>query len=294
MFNAGKSDYGLRFYTGMYMNSGWASSLYITVDAPVGGSYSFQMSLHNENGNVNIENICGGGFGNIYVNEELIYENYHFRADPDETVTINFGAVDLNEGENTVRIDILSDKNGGAESADRAAILRYFEFVPLDDEIVPTYTKRIIDLNSTYLPFDLAVSAEENDVVCSDESIVSAWIDEKGRLVLEGHVAGEAEVQIMAGETALCLIYVKVTEFDGAIDDLGGNPVKVDVAGGDGCVTANAPASGMYTLRVQGEAKSAHIYVDESLVYENLTGSGSFDLGAVYLEKCEHTITVAG
>ncbi|MBP3633353.1 MAG: Ig-like domain-containing protein, partial [Oscillospiraceae bacterium] len=292
MFNAGKSDYALRFYTGMYLNSGWASSLYITVDAPVGGSYSFRMSLHNENGNVNIDNICGGGFGNIYVNEELIYENYHFRADPDETLTVNFGAVDLNEGENTVRIDILSDKNGGSGSADRAAILRNYTFVPLDDEIVPAYTKRVIDLSATYLPFDAAVSAQTHTVVCSDETLVTASIDEKGRLVLEGHIPGEAEVKILQDEEELCLIYVKVMDFDGELDDLGGNPVKADISASP--MMVDIPANGAYAMKVTGSVTDGTVSVDDLVIYEGLTAQGERNLGAVQLEKGEHTITVTG
>ena len=72
--NAGDGDYGLRLYTGQYLNEGWASSFYLTVQAQAAGTYSMQMSVRNENGNLNIDGCCGGGFGNIYVNDVLVRE----------------------------------------------------------------------------------------------------------------------------------------------------------------------------------------------------------------------------
>ena len=114
---------------------------------------------------------------------------------------------------------------------------------------VADYTKRVVDLNESFLPFDEKISYMTHRAVSSNEGIVKAAIGRNGLLELEGTDIGEANVQILRGEKVLCTIDVCVTKYDGDIDGLGGNTVKADLS----TMTVDIPAEGLYAMQVQGE-----------------------------------------
>ncbi|MBQ9967194.1 MAG: Ig-like domain-containing protein, partial [Oscillospiraceae bacterium] len=290
--NAGaNAPYGLLFYSGKYLNEGERSSLYLTVEAAATGTYAMELSAYHSIGTyVNVNNVCAGGIADIYVNSEKIREGYRFAADPSGVVTVNLGMVELDEGENTLRIDILSDRFGGTNNSDRAPALRSVTFTPVQAETVQDYTKKTIDLNASYLPFDEKISAATHEAVSSDESILCAAIDKNGQLELEGMSVGEAKVQIRKNGRTLCTIEAVVTPYSGDIDGLGGNAVRADLA----AMSVSIPADGMYAVQVQGSGDDVGIYVDDTAVCEGLQFAGVQGLGAIHLSRGTHIVRIEG
>ncbi|MBP3633650.1 MAG: pilus assembly protein N-terminal domain-containing protein, partial [Oscillospiraceae bacterium] len=358
LFNAGAMDFGLRLHPGKYLNSMPASTFYFVVDAPATGEYNLKLSVHNENGSLNIDTACGGGYGDLYVNGEKVYDRYWFYADTSTVVTLSFGLVELDEGENTIAIDILADRYGGDTIGDTGAILRYAEFTPKTSESLYEFTKKTIDLTDFYLPYDMQISAQTHDVVPENESIVLAQIDENGLITLDGVLPGETSVVLMEGDTKVCTVPVTVLEFNGELDALGGKPVDMDfaafarkaadqswwetqqpteqekvkvvtdmtsvqnwldqnlrwnISGTEGDLTVDAsataagirigsiaefvvdiPANGPYAMRVEGYGGQVDVYVDGALIYEDLSIDGSYNLGAVTMEKGDCTVKLVG
>ncbi|MBP3632982.1 MAG: Ig-like domain-containing protein, partial [Oscillospiraceae bacterium] len=288
--SAETAQYGLLFYSAKYLNGGDKSSLYFTVEAAATGEYFMELSAYHAIGSyVNVNNVCAGGIADIYLNGEKIREKYSFAADPAGVITVNLGVVELDEGENVLQFDILSDRFGGTNNSDRAPALRSVTFRPVQALSVADYTKKTVNLNENFLPFDEKVSYVTHRAVSSNEDIVKAEIGRNGLLDLEGVDVGEAKVQILRGEKVLCTIDVCVTEYDGDIDGLGGNTVKADLS----TMTVDIPADGLYAMQVQGEGNGS-LLVDGVSVYSDLVLSGNRNLGAVSLTKGLHTITVQG
>ena len=230
LFNAGAMDFGLRLHPGKFLNNMPASTFYLVVDAPATGEYNLTLSLHNENGSLNIDTACGGGYGDLYVNGEKVYDRYWFYADQAQAVTLSFGVVELDEGENTIAIDILADRYGTDTIGDTGAILRWMEFTPKTSERLQAFTQKTVDLTAFYLPFDAEISPETHSVLSDNESIVEAAIDENGFVTLVGIIPGETTVTLFEGDKAVCAVPVTVLDFAGNLDALGGKSVDLDFA----------------------------------------------------------------
>ncbi|MBQ9968058.1 MAG: Ig-like domain-containing protein, partial [Oscillospiraceae bacterium] len=223
--------FALRLYPA-YLSDAVYTTWYFNVEVPEGGAGAYAMLLDHllDRATYTIDNTGAGGYMNVYVNDALVYEGLHTRAEEPKPVVQNMGIVELHEGTNTVAFRVTADCNGNAVNSDRSVNLRGIEFKKLDTVEVQAYINETIDLNTTYLPFDHAVSSETHTAVSSNDIVLSASIDANGDLVLSGKVPGEVEVDILRGDEVVAAVDVIVREFTGELDDLGANTVTIDLA----------------------------------------------------------------
>ncbi|MBP3633876.1 MAG: Ig-like domain-containing protein, partial [Oscillospiraceae bacterium] len=293
--NSSMENFGLLYYSSKYLNEGDNSTLFLTVDAPATGLYAFEMSAYIAIGTfLNVDNICGGGIADIYVNGEKVLERYAFGSNPPYQAEINLGMVELDEGENTIAINMLSDSYKGTNNSDRAPALYAMTFTPVTAQQVQEFTKKTVNLNKMYLPFDVKVSPETHEAVSSDEKVVTAELNENGHLVLEGIMPGEAEVEVWQAGEVICTVDVAVTAYTGDIDGLGGNPVRVDLTEFDGQVSFYVPAEGYYALNVDGSCANADVFVNDAYLGSVKALDGKKNLGAAYFVKGTNTVSFDG
>ena len=212
--STGETDWGLRLWTGYLNEAGYPSQMKLKVQIPAAGEYIMKLSVFNENGSINYDMTSGGGFGDVFLGGTQVLDNYHFHSTGNEAVTLNLGKVTLTEGENELLFDMISDSFGGKASGDRAAILRYVEFIPVGSvrEEVMAGSRLVLDLKEDYLRFDEEVTADSHEAVSSDGDIVTAEFDDNGRLILRGKAAGAAEVAVKKDGEDICTVFVTVAE----------------------------------------------------------------------------------
>ena len=217
--NTTDDDYGLRFYAGILASSGDdRSRLILTVNAPEAGLYHMNLSVLNEavTSTVSgVDNTAGRGAGDVYVNGELVYEHYAFKAYTDTVEEVSFGAVQLNRGENTVEIYMDDDHfgaGGASSSGRRCCNLRGLDFIPLNGVQVELGRTVELDLRATYLPFDTTITGSTYTVQSDDESIAKAAFEADGDLLITGYDLGDAELTVYDGSGEICTIPVTTVE----------------------------------------------------------------------------------
>ena len=210
-------DYGIRFYGAMLGYGDTRGQLALTVNVPEEGEglYNLTIDMLNEAlgdaDNYAVSGSNGCGRGNIVVNGKTVYENYLFNAPKTAREVLSFGTVYLTEGPNSIVIDMTADYFGGNSNARRAVNLRSIDLKPLFGQTVEVGAKDIVDLRTTYLAFDEAVS-EALTVFSSNDDIVSAVIDSNGNIVVRGNAAGSATVTVTDGSTQICAMDYEVLE----------------------------------------------------------------------------------
>ena len=116
-----------------FYNMDTRSDLKIIFDAESAGMYDISVDVVKHSTSVGTSPIdtgvdAGGGYGNIYVNGELVVEHYRFAADTNEDgswasheqmATIDLGEVALNEGENTIAIRTTAHVSDGTGNGGR-------------------------------------------------------------------------------------------------------------------------------------------------------------------------------
>jgi len=142
LFNTGEEDWGLRLSTGTLNTADHTSRVYLTVDAETEGSYAMDLLLYRENKALNYDGSNGGGIVSVYVNDQLVLENYATLGN-NETVVLSLGNVQLQEGENSVVFHCIGDMKGNTHlnggDSERAVALRGMVFTMNDGQglVVP-------------------------------------------------------------------------------------------------------------------------------------------------------------
>ncbi|MBQ9967862.1 MAG: hypothetical protein IJO88_03970, partial [Oscillospiraceae bacterium] len=229
------TQWGLTFHT-YYIGSGSRNRLELNIKAEASGWYALQLDVVQQNNNstdcVSSDGAVypGGAYIDVYVNNELIREDYPTLGA--SRVQHALGQVYLEEGTNLVAIEVAKNSAGKTNAdgmyGNRTNVpLRAINFIPLGGIEVSEFGQKTVDLLSSYLPYDTVIDGDTH-VVSSSERIVKASVDSKGKLTLQGIMVGDAQVTIMQGDTALCAIDVRTVEFDGELDELGGNAIVLD------------------------------------------------------------------
>ena len=190
------------------------SSLYLDMTVPEGGAglYRLEMDIFRETTNYvsSIGSIApGGGYADIYVNGELVYDEYCFTG-PNRRAVENLGTVYLNEGVNTIQIDSTRGLNGTTSSNERCVYdLCGMTFERLGELQVEQMQKAVYDLRTSYLPYDANIDSTYALVV-EHEGAVGASFDADGNLVLLGKTVADTEVVVKKDGNVLCTIPVSV------------------------------------------------------------------------------------
>ncbi|MBP3634286.1 MAG: hypothetical protein J6J43_06910, partial [Oscillospiraceae bacterium] len=221
-------DFGIRFYANILGNAiEDKSKMLFTVQVAEGdaGFYSLDIDAFHEGTSSTLSTVAGRGggspYGNVYVNGEIVYENMFFGVKdgkPNVRQTDSFGAVYLEEGNNIIGIDVLSDVNGG-QTTRRMLYLAGLTLTPLTALTVEEGTSKTMDLRGTYLPFDAVVNEDNYQIVSSDETIAEASYDADGNLVIRGVGTGYATLDIISHGEALHTIEVEVQPLRSLIYD---------------------------------------------------------------------------
>ena len=292
--NTTDDDYGLRFFTDQLDSSADdRSKLILTVNAPAAGLYHMDLSVLNEavtSKVTSVDSTYGRGHGDIYVNGELVYEDYAFKAYTDTVENISFGAVELKQGENTVTIYMAKDHFGTGSTSNsgrRACDLRSLSFIPLDGGVqLEQGGEMELDLRATYLPFDATVVGDTYTVVSGEEPVAKASFQTDGDLLITGYGIGATELEVYEGSTLRWTIPVTVTD-----------PVAPDngtdyFVGGFKAATFSygASAEGEVTQYVEGEAYSEkEISLENGALYYK-----SNDTSVVTVDQLTGNITCVG
>ena len=215
--------WGLNFYTYYHANGSVSDKgkFAMTVTAPAEGWYRLELDAfrsseyyresqpicHNQGG--------GGGHVNVYVNGELIHEDYSFSTRNYSNTARYYGSIDnlgavyLEEGANSVILDSIYAFNGPtAVAGGRCNImLNAMTFEPLEGFTVDEDNEYSYDLTTSWLAF--TDDADALTAVSSDEDVLRASFED-GKLVITTREAGEVDVTVYDGETELCSIPVTV------------------------------------------------------------------------------------
>ncbi|MBQ9968140.1 MAG: Ig-like domain-containing protein, partial [Oscillospiraceae bacterium] len=225
--------WGLCFYADRTGGTEY-SRLYFDVTIPEGGAgwYNLTMKTYKENSggsSVMYTNkygcAAGGAVMDIVVNGEKLYNEYS-TIGPQILETQSVGAVWMNEGVNTLTLDVIEDYLGGNSSGRRNILLASMDFKPLDGVEVAEYLSKTVTLKETYLAFDADVS--DLQVQTTNDLIATASVNADGVVTVQGITKGEAQIEVLRSGEKLCTIPVAVTSFGGSLDDLQGSPAKVD------------------------------------------------------------------
>ncbi|MBP3633185.1 MAG: Ig-like domain-containing protein, partial [Oscillospiraceae bacterium] len=213
--NTTDDDYGIRFYPGILNAADDRDRLILSVQAPEAGLYHFDLTVLNEASNpttAQVNGSMGRAYGNIYVNGELIYENYPFQATTDRLETVSLGAVELAEGENTVTIEVSRDDSGVNTTVRRSFNLRSMEFIPLNGVQVELGRTTPLDLCATYLVFDAPVTPGTHQVKSDNTNVADAEFAADGTLRITGRSLGTANLTVTTEGATVCTIPLNVVE----------------------------------------------------------------------------------
>ncbi|MBQ9968728.1 MAG: Ig-like domain-containing protein, partial [Oscillospiraceae bacterium] len=213
--NTADDDYGLRFYPHILNAVDDRDRLILSVQAPEAGLYHFDLTVLNEALEPTVAQVngtMGGAYGDIYVNDVLVCEDYFFGADSDCEQILRLGAVELVQGENTVTIEVTADTSGAMTTSRRGFNLKSMEFIPLKGVQAELGRTMPFDLRATYLPFDAQLSPTTHTVTAADASVVEVSMEDDGGLLLTGRALGNTTVTLKKGSTVVCSFPVTVAE----------------------------------------------------------------------------------
>ena len=217
--------WGLNYYT--YFHAGSSvperSKLALTIKAEAEGWYRLELdAFRSSSYYTQSQPLChggggGGGHVNVYVNGDLVHEDYSFDTGSYGNTGRYYGSVDnmgavwLNEGENAVVLDSIYAYNGPTtvESGRCNISLNSMTFEPLEGLNVLEGTENTLDLTTDWLAFTDVPTADTHSVVSDDENVAEASF-EGGMLVLNAGEPGDTELSVYEGDTLLCVIPVTV------------------------------------------------------------------------------------
>lgn len=192
--------WGISYYA-WYLGMPERNKLTFSFQADEAGWYHLDIQAFHENttGAFNTTQTtglyAGSGYGDIYVNDSLVYDDYCF-AGENETLKRGLGVVYLNKGENTVTVAEVMDHVGKQSSGRRLINLKSMEFTQLGDLYVRADVEKEIDLTQSYFPFDTALSPNEFIAASADSEILDAEFTESGMLRVFGITAGRTTIGI--------------------------------------------------------------------------------------------------
>ena len=205
--------WGFSYYA-YYLGLDERNDLCFTFRAPKAGWYRLDVQAFHEsstgayNTTATTGFYSGSGYGDVYVNDQLVYKEYCFNGG-NKTLTRGLGAVYLNEGENSVMISAVLDYNGEQASSRRLINLKSLEFVGLGDLYVETAADMPVDLSLSYLPFDGALTSAYG-VSSADTTIARVGIADDGKLIVSGMKEGHTTITLTKDGAKLFDIPVKV------------------------------------------------------------------------------------
>ncbi|MBQ9967935.1 MAG: Ig-like domain-containing protein, partial [Oscillospiraceae bacterium] len=229
-----KLGWGLGYYAGNLGSTNHRSELALEIQIPEGGEgwYNLTLQAYKENTSGTFPSYTntyacspGGGYADVLVNGDEIYNEYDFRGA--QTLAVHsMGAVYLYEGANTVSLDAVKDYSGGTTNGRRSILLAGLELKPMEAVQVQEHLHETVDLRNTYLTYDAPV--EGLQAVSANDWIAQASVNAYGVVTVTGTAPGETEIHVSRDGTALCTIPVSVLPFTGTVEELGGSPMKLD------------------------------------------------------------------
>ena len=225
--------WGLAFYPTYLGASDHQSELAFDITVPEGGEgwYNLTLQSYKEESNGKsptytsaVACLPGGSYADVLVNSEEIYNEYSFAGS--KLNVDSMGAVYLKEGVNTVSFDLVKDYLGKTNNGRRQMLLKSLELKPLDPVEVPEYLSSTVTLKETYLPYDAMLDGV--GVQTANDLIAEASVNAAGVVTVTGVTSGETEVYVQKNGETLHTIPVNVQPFTGTLDDLQGNPAKLD------------------------------------------------------------------
>ncbi|MBP3633419.1 MAG: pilus assembly protein N-terminal domain-containing protein [Oscillospiraceae bacterium] len=192
------------------------SDLALMVDVPAEGWYNLNLeaSLSNsKNTDYAVDGLgtSGGAYVDVIVNGETIYEEYSTVGEK-KLVSSSLGQVYLREGENSVVLHTAKNYWAMTNSVYRTNVnLRSMTFTPLQGVETMEGMEVTVDLCSTYLPFDAEVTSDVYTVVCEDETVAAAAVENGGTLRITGLCEGATAVTVLKEDKELCTIEVTVS-----------------------------------------------------------------------------------
>jgi len=222
-----EAEQGLRFWPGYLNVKDYRDTFAMTVRVPEGGAgyYGMILDLFKEAGGFStaptVDGIGQGGpRGHITVNGKEVYHNYFF-GEPESTRKDMrrqhcFGSVWLEEGENKIQFELVTDYIGNTNNGRRALLLCGMEFVPLGTVEVEEGTELVYDLRAGQLPFDVMI--DDTFAASSDnETVAKAKFDSDRNLVITGLSKGETAIRVTSGGKEICTVDIRVVARTGLI-----------------------------------------------------------------------------
>ena len=202
-----------------YRGSDPENSLSLTVQVDQAGRYDLSMEVvHVVLGSLDfpIEADIGEtnfGYVDVYVNGMRVMQDYCFRGEGLQKAEL--GTVTLNEGSNEITFCCTKNYVGNSNPTPAYHFnLRSLTISEMEKASVTEEARKTFRLQGGYLPLDAVVSAETHSVEVRDENILTAHINEDGRLEVFGLVAGETNVEVFENGELLCTVPVRVDEAD--------------------------------------------------------------------------------
>ncbi len=231
------NPFGLRFYTSKFSSQTTAnpgySRLVLDIQLPEGadGWYKMALEVFHESYPSNIPVVdslyAGSPYGDIYVNGELIHDEFFFgRSGGNLQATHNFGQVYLYGGTNTFTIDVTQSYVEDLVNGRRTLNLCALEFKALRGVETSEFASTLLDLNDDYIAYGDTPAGFTVEV--ENTWVATASINNNGVITVNGISEGETSMNIMDGDEVYCTIPIRVKAFEGTFDDLVGNPSIIE------------------------------------------------------------------
>ncbi|MBP3634579.1 MAG: hypothetical protein J6J43_08415, partial [Oscillospiraceae bacterium] len=240
--------WGVLHHSYFYNNSDGRSNFALTVIADEAGYYQLDMSYVSQgSGATDYPDFAsvdaGGGFVDIFVNGELVVNDYSFKADNAQNNKItetDLATVYLQAGGNEIIVKKVAGYHGvgvaGYTGRSNAAItdLVFTELQSVKANADDVVTLAAADLVGAAV----TVTADTYTAVSSNDEVATAAIDAEGNVVVTAVSDGQAEIAVQTivaeGETATVsgqiLVNVGLAVTDNCADDDGDN--VCDICGG--------------------------------------------------------------
>ena len=198
-------------YNPYYRNT----QLALEVEVGAAGWYHMDLDVMLLNGNSTdwpVENTYGftyTGWADILVNGQTLYKEFSFKGDT--RAVRSLGAVYLEEGVNTVHIKSVKSYDSSTTATPLSHMnLCAMTFSPMQGQTVVETSSKTVDLSESWLAFDQVLT--KNHVIESDdETIVTAYVNDAGKLVLEGKKVGKTQLTVTLNGDVVCAMEVEVT-----------------------------------------------------------------------------------